>query len=586
MTVGLVGSGPAAAAVEAALADVDATVSGIEPEATAAQDLSIVVGQVGDAVFERANEHAVGGDARWLAVEVGGVGGYPIVHASVVGFAPDGACYECLARRVAANRDPDAEPTAAQPAHTARFAGAIAGRAAARDLAGEDAAAFGRVTELDGTRRPLLPVPGCGCGSSPDRGLSREGIDRGRDEALARAERGLDERVGIVQQVGEAESFPVPYYLARNCDTGGFSDATAGRDAAGVDAGWDAAFMKALGEGLERYCAGVYRVADLETGTADAVDDAVAPSAFVRPENPPGDGDGTPEGDDGEGDPGGTGGSERPWVAGENLVTGGAVSLPAELVYYPPPEKRIRPAITTGLGLGSGGADALLAGLYEVIERDAAMLAWYSSFDPLAVDVADEDFAQLVGRAGSRDLAVTPLLLTQDVDVPVVATCVHRDEWPRFAVGTSAHLDAARAATDALAEALQNWVELRGMGPDRAATASGRVGHYAEFPEAAASFLDVASSVPAHSLTPDEVPTGPAELSRVIDHVADADMTPYAVRLTTRDVDELGFEAVRVLVRGAQPLFFDEAYFGERAASVPADLGFELRPEYPHHPFP
>ena len=60
----------------------------------------------------------------------------------------------------------------------------------------------------------------------------------------------------------------------------------------------------------------------------------------------------------------------------------------------------------------------------------------------------------------------------------------------------------------------------------------------------------------------------------------------YGVRTTTRDVASLGFEAVRALVPQAQPLFFGGGYFGERAESVPEDLGFEPRLDRDHHPFP
>ncbi|MEF8774879.1 MAG: YcaO-like family protein [Haloarculaceae archaeon] len=567
MIVGIVGTGPAAAAVEAALTDVEVRADRIDVGDVDAVDLAVVVARTGDAVFERANERAIEAERPWIAAELGGVGSYPLIEAAIAGLAPSGPCYDCLAGRVAANRDPDAEATAAPAAHTVRFAGAVAGRAAARLVRGADRSILGTVVEVDGPRRQLLTLPGCDCSSGVGAELPREDVTRDLDAALGRAEGGLDERVGIVQDVGEAESFPVPYYLARSCDTGGFSDATASRDAAGVAAGWDAAFMKALGEALERYCAGVYRTAPLETAPPSDLEQAVPPSAFVCESTPGAD-------------------EARTWIAGEDLATGDDVLLPAELVLYPPPAERIRPAITTGLGLGNGGIEAVLAGLSEVIERDAAMLAWYATFDPLELTVDDEAFAELVGRARSEGLSVTPLLLTQDVDVPVVAACVHRDEWPRFAVGSAANMDASQAATAALAEALQNWVELRGMGPDDAAEASGRIGYYADLPDAAAAFIDVDAAVPAASVGPAEPPTGAEAMEELLDRLAMADLSAYAARLTTRDVDSLGFEAVRVLVPAAQPLFFGDPYFGERARSVPASLGFDHAPDRPHHPFP
>ena len=259
----------------------------------------------------------------------------------------------------------------------------------------------------------------------------------------------------------------------------------------------------------------------------------------------------------------------RNWVPALELADSSPAWLPAEVVQYPPPTERIKPAITTGLGLGNSTVEATLSGLYEVLERDATMLGWYSTFDPLGLEIDDEGFDELRRRALSEGLEVSASLLTQDVDVPVVAVAVHRETWPRLALGTAADIDAHAAARSALAEALQNWMELRRMGPDAAESASGAIGRYAEFPEESRSFVSPDATVPAASVGPDVRPSGREELSAVLERVADADLTAYAASTTTRDLRELGFRAVRVLVPTAQPLFFDESYFGTRARTVP-----------------
>lgn len=575
MTVGLVGSGPAVAAVEAALADADADVHAVDPVDVGSVEAGVVVGDAGSDTFDRANDGALDGGTPWLAVELGGVGGAPVAEAAVAALSPATACYECLCGRVEANLDE--EPGAAgggtgsgTPPHTARLAGALAGHALVRHLSrGGDI--FGYVTEVDvpPVQRDLLAVPGCACDAGREGAgstLDRSHVDRDVDGALARAERGVDERVGVVREVGEAESFPVPYYLAQTCETGRFSDASAQRQAAGVDAGWDGAFMKALGEAMERYCAGVYRRSDLPRGLPEPVPSPIPPSAFVRRDES----DVT---------------APLYWVEGEHLATREPVHLPAAFVLHPPPTERFRPPLTTGLGLGNGGIGALLAGLYEVVERDATMLSWYSTADPLELAVEDEVVGTLTDRARSEGLEVTLLLVTQDVDIPAVVAAVHRGEWPRFALGSGANLDAAAAARSALAEALQNWTELRSMGRDGAQEESGAIARYADLPAAAADFIDADAAVPAESVSSPAL-AGEAALEAVLDRLGNAGLDAYAARLTTRDVAALGFEAVRVLVPSAQPLFLGDAYFGERARSVPASLGFEPRLDREHHPFP
>jgi ribosomal protein S12 methylthiotransferase accessory factor len=576
-TVGLVGTGPAIDAVAAALADVDAETVECDPGRVGAADFAVVAGEAGAEAFSEANHTARETETPWLAVELDGAGGraFPDVDAAVSGFAPATACYECLRTRVAANAEDEAEESDRDisPAN-ARFAGALAGREAVTLLSGGESQVLGGVLEVPHAERTLVAVPNCSVcaeGADSDSALDREYVETGLEDALSRAEQAVDDRVGVVSSIGEAESVPAPYYLANLADTAGFSDAQAAEQAAGVADDWNEALMKALGEALERYGAGVYRATDVETARAAELDSAVTPAEFVRPEGWP---DPSPD-------------AEIQWVAGENLRTHEEVHLSAEFVQFPPPEPRYKPAITTGLGLGSSSVEALLSGLYEVVERDATMLSWYSTFEPLGLAVETERFDTLRSRARAEKLSVSALLVTQDVDVPVVAVAVHRDgEWPRFAVGSDADLDPDAAAASALAEALQNWMELRSMGEDEAADAEGAIGRYADFPEAVREFVVPETTVPSASVGPADAPSGEAELDAVLSRLAESDCSAYAARLTPRDVAQLGFEAVRVLVPSAQPLFTGEAFFGERAREVPPDLGFEFRPDCEHHPYP
>ncbi|ELZ83013.1 hypothetical protein C453_13446 [Haloferax elongans ATCC BAA-1513] len=562
MNIGLVGSGPAAESIRAACADIDASVTETDADALDDFDLGFVVAPTGHDAFAAADATA----ERWLAVEVGGVGGHavPELDAAVSAFDPASGGFDDLRARVASTTESSGRPSGGRAA--VRLAGAIAGRRGVSLLSGDDIA--GTVVEVPGRERSFLPTPSP---TDRDRALRRDFRAVELDDALSRAELAVDDRLGIVTQVGERESFPIPYYVAQTADTTTYSDTRAAEFAGGAAAGWDEAYMKALGEALERYAAGVYRASEFTVAPASSQPGAVAPSRFVRP-------DSYRDPDPGE---------SIQWVAGEHLETGDRVSLPAEFVHYPPPTERHKPSITTGLGLGNSGTEALLSGLYETIERDATMLAWYSTFEPLGLDVDDEAFETLSARARSEDLDVTALLVTQDIDVPVVAVAVHRDdEWPKFAMGSGASLDPNDAARSALAEAIQNWTELRGMGPEQAAKQGGAIGTYADFPEPAQDFVSPDATIPASSVGPDAVPTGEDELDAVVERVTDAGLDAYAARITPRDVEQLGFEAVRVLVPEAQPLFIGEPYFAERAESVPRDLGFEPQLDREFHPFP
>ena len=565
MDVSLVGDGPAAEAIEAALADADATVRAQAPDAAGNGALAVVVAPAGADAHARADRVA----DRLVAVELGGVGGRPAdVDAAVTLL--NAVRFTDLRARVASHGEAEADGStpADPPVPARRLAGAVAGRLAVAALA--DEATDGRLVEVSGTatrERRVHPTPT----DPPERAprQTEEGLDVGA--AAARAERAVDDRVGLVAGVGEEASYPAPYYLARLCDTTAFADGAAPRLAAGVAEDWDAAYTKAVGEALERYAAGAYRESWFERAPERKRLGAVSLSRFVRPE-----GWRDPDPDE-----------PVPWVAGERLTDGARVSLPAESVLHPPPAERHFPSITTGLSVWTDGIGALRAGLAEVIERDATTIAWYSTLEPLGLSVTDERFDRLARRARSEGLSVTPLLVTIDVDIPVVACAVHRDgEWPRFAVGSAAKLDGEAAATAALCEAIQNWTELEGMGPERAAEAGGQIGAYAAFPEVAREFVDPATTVAATDVGMSEPPTGAEALRTLVERVADAGLEPYATRLTTPDLATLGFEAVRVVVPEAQPLFTGEAFFGDRAREVPRELGYEPRLDRAYHPYP
>jgi ribosomal protein S12 methylthiotransferase accessory factor len=566
VTVAVVGDGPVVEAVRAALGDVNVDARAVEVSGVRDADLAVVAGVAGADGFAAANDVARDSGTPLVTVEIGGLGGRPLadVEAGVALLAPEGPCFECLAARVASTGQEPAESTSADRG-AVRLAGAHAGRLAANALRGD--AAPGTVLELPYTERSLAPVPNCECADgAPGHAPRRSADERSLDDALAAAEPLVDDRIGLLTAVGERESFPAPYYLSMGSDTSPFSDASAPDQAAGVDADWNAAYMKAVGEGLERYSAGVYSEREFETAPVDH-DDAVPPEHFVSPEDT-------------------SSPASVRWVRGEQLQSGDDALLPADRVVFPPPDWSTGPSITTGLGLGNSGVQALRSGLYETIERDATMLAWYSTFDPLGLAVDDPEFDELERRAGAEDLEVTALLCTQDVDVPVVAVAVHRDEWPKFALGSAANLDPEAAATGALAEALQNWMELRAMGPEDASQEDGAIGNYADFPPAVRDFADPETTIPAVDVGPADPPTGADELDAILDALADADLDAYAARLTTRDLERAGFESVRVLVPEAQPLFVDKPFFGDRAESVPEQLGFEPDLDRAFHPFP
>lgn len=575
MTVALLGDGDRVAAVATGLGAMDVDVAHVALDAVE-PDESVVAVAGGGLDLERVSDRLEG---AWYGIELGHLGGSTIegITGAITGFGADGPCYRCLRARVGATTNRDPAPSGPTDDVTARFAGAVAGWHLTD--AGRRSALIGHVHQLDGTRRDLLPVPGCDCHPKIDRrSFTFDHRSRPVDAVLEAMEVALDDVVGVVTDVGERASTPAPYYLATLADTGGFSDVSAADQAAGVDRDWSAAFVRAMGEALERYCAGTFRTDAL---TTDPEAPTVGLDAFAL------------AGEDV--DPIG-----QWWPA--RTLDGDPVAIPADVVTFPTPPDAALPSITTGLGLGSSLVEATVRGVLEVIERDACMIAWYSTFEPAALASDAAAISAWRRRLLGEGLAVSLRLVTQDVDVPIVMGIVHRrdgdgdavytvpgvdpDDWPSFAVGSAAALDPVEAAERAIAEAVQNWMELEAMGRERAAEEQENIARFASFPREARDALAFDHRLPLSAVGPEDVPEGEAALDALGDRLAAADLEPYVARTTTPDVASLGLEAVRVVIPAAQPLLHGSAPMGDRLRSVPRELGYRPRLDRRPHPYP
>ena len=516
------------------------------------------------------NRQAVAANVPLIAVECGTVGGRTIEEfaGAVTCCTPDGPCFACLETRIEANAQQTTDASTCDPAESILLA-SMGGMFAARPQLDDG----GTVTTLPFGDHELLPVPDCPvCASPSDARWRPESAPARSPRSLAAAatagERTVGDLVGIVTEVGEARSLPSPYFLVTLADTTPFSDVQAPRQAAGVADDWDEAFMKGIGEGIERYAAGIYTHDSFRRASPDDVQAALDPASCVNP-----------AGEDLD-----TG--EIAWVPGEALASGRDVWLPAELVVFPPPSRKIRPPITTGLSLGNTIDEAIAGGLAEVVERDATMLAWYSTFEPLALAVDDPTYDRLERRAAFENLELETMLVTQDIDLPVVACLAHRDRWPALALGSAAGLDATQAAIRAAEEALQNWMELDEMGEATATDEAERLAAHARDPTPARTGLAAVGTVDAAAVSQATDAKARERRDRIVELISTAGMTGYAARTTTRDVERLGFEGVRVIVPTAQPLILGEPYFGDRAETVPASLGYSPCLDRSPHPFP
>jgi ribosomal protein S12 methylthiotransferase accessory factor len=429
-------------------------------------------------------------------------------------------------------------------------------------------------------------------------------------EALERLEDAVSPLTGIVREVAPAmwaadeprlHSFACE--LASSVRTTGCSTP----DRSG-SAHFDAERAKAasIGEAVERYAAS-YVPDHLAVGNATELgDDAVAPESFAlfheRQIVP-----GFPFVRF-------TDATRLSWAPGCSLADGRPVLLPAQLVYLGAVQDG-EPAIgyptSNGLACGPTLAEAILAGLLELVERDAMMIVWTNRLSlPRLCWNRDSE----VGSLDARTFAPTGLRY-EAIDtsgffgVPATIGIVHGapGELAALAVGAGCARSVVDAWRTSLAEGFSILRWLRGLllerpridlaRPADVRTLEDHMLFYSTPNRAAdAAFLATSHEVrlvddvrPVPGDTPREV------VAEIVERLARRGVSVYAVDVTSPDVEELGLKVARVIAPElcALDVFGGAPYRGgERRYRAAFEAGLSPQPlTYDElnplpHPFP
>ncbi|MEV5505166.1 TOMM precursor leader peptide-binding protein [Streptomyces orinoci] len=535
-----------------------------------------------------------------------------------------GACYACLRMRVCSNSVHGAtwrdymrllDRTGGRPVQhgvapwtAARLAAAV-GRRVAGWLADPradhaDELLWGDDSGPDPARRHLLPVPNCPvCSGHPAERPEEEDPDA---IGMAAVE---DDRVGIVHGVSvrRAESGPA-VYLSGSVS----ADFSLLKPPMRVTRNGGAGFTKsdavaaAIGESLERYAAGFYRGADLRLARwCDLGQPAVHPGEF---------GLFAPHQYEQPGFPFLPFGETTPvrWAPSTDWLTGETVLAPASQVHMHyrrvQEEAPIGPSISTGLAAGPTFRQAVLSGLYEIIERDALAISWLHRLPPRPMPAdavtASSRVSYLVERAKTWRVRFHDLSLDLSPATVVAVMEHHSGSEQIMSFGSACRWSPTAAVEKAFLEAAQGLTYVRRllrqhedweMAEDFSDVDdfNKHAILYSKYPglRERAGYL-VHPTRPAECLRP-ERPAPPAEddpLDRIAAELRDAGHRVLVADLTTPDVRRAGVHVVRVLVPGLQHLSGVHScrlLGSRRLNSLPAALGFGSLPDNPYpHPLP
>ena len=151
------------------------------------------------------------------------------------------------------------------------------------------------------------------------------------------------------------------------------------------------------------------------------------------------------------------------WCKGRRLSDNALVLLPADLCLRRSSTRRgAAPTAPLSIGAAAGRTleEAILAGLLEIVERDAVALWWCGGqrgrslpLEFLARSQTDRLIAQLRGDACRRRTWLMDV--TSDLGIPVIVAMSADAQGRKFVCGMAARLDPAEAVRDAVLEACQ-----------------------------------------------------------------------------------------------------------------------------------
>ena len=152
------------------------------------------------------------------------------------------------------------------------------------------------------------------------------------------------------------------------------------------------------------------------------------------------------------------------WVWAYSFRRSSSVLVPEQLAYYGSkglaPGRRFVSESSNGCAIGGSTEEAVLHGLFEVIERDAFLANWYAGRPVPRVDtseIGDELIRALLSRCRAHEFEVEVLDIRAGLPTPVFAVSLvnrTRQDQPALALAAGAHLDPVRALQGALVEGI------------------------------------------------------------------------------------------------------------------------------------
>jgi ribosomal protein S12 methylthiotransferase accessory factor len=295
------------------------------------------------------------------------------------------------------------------------------------------------------------------------------------------------------------------------------------------------------------------------------------------------------------------------WVRGFSLIHNKFKLVPARFVYLAliNDDKNIGYPTSTGLAGGNTLEEAILIGLYEVIERDAFVIFWLNRLPMPILDIENIDLPLKVNKNNGFWRFIN---ITTDVGIPVIfgINIGPFQFGTAVGVGAASRLAPKEALLKVILEISQARPYLRyefSRKPDwKPAKDFSNITSFEdhalvyskcpELMEKAFSFFIKSNKKkkPIKEMPNLETKTPLGNIKKLLEILNSAGYDVIVVNLTTPDIEDIGLHVVRVIVPGFIPLHGNHLYpflGGKRLYEVPKKLGYNSQKLNPYpHPFP
>ena len=277
-------------------------------------------------------------------------------------------------------------------------------------------------------------------------------------------------------------------------------------------------------------------------------------------------------------------------------------------------EPALRWSIRTGLATGKSLEEAIVKGISEVIERDAFMITYLNKLSPPSFDLdnlagQDSDLNKIFQDFRRHNLETHIFQLPTDFPVNVCLAVIidRKSSGPALAVGASADFNLKTCLLDALAEALTLRISLKNCPLQEVDMKNidkeGRLAYWSRVERLPKIefLLKKGGKVVNLEKEKDYFIAGDnladrknfyeKKMSLLRKDLLQKGYEGCYVELTDKNLKQLGFRSVQVVVPELQPLHLNETipYFsGKRLREVPLKLGYKPAEELNRepHPFP